>query len=99
MNEVPNATVIITNPTHYAIALKYDHETMDAPILVAKGLDLMALRIREIGRSNQIPIVENPPLARTLYKGVDVSQEIPPQHYKAVADVINFIMSLKKDLH
>jgi flagellar biosynthetic protein FlhB len=99
MNDVPNATVIITNPTHYAVALKYDHETMDAPILVAKGLDLMALRIREIGRNNQIPIVENPPLARALYKGVDVSQEIPPQHYKAVADVINFIMSLKKDLY
>lgn len=99
MNEVPNATVIITNPTHYAVALKYDHETMDAPILVAKGLDLMAMRIREIGRNNHIPIVENPPLARALYKGVDVSQEIPPQHYKAVADVINFIMSLKKDLY
>ncbi|WP_032112178.1 flagellar biosynthesis protein FlhB [Candidatus Paracaedibacter symbiosus] len=96
MKEVPNSSVIVMNPTHYAVALKYEPETMDAPVVVAKGLDLMALRIRDIGRENKVPIVQNPPLARALYKGVEVSQEIPTEHYKAVAEIINFVMNLKK---
>lgn len=96
MTEVPKATVIITNPTHYAVALQYEVDTMDAPVVVAKGVELMALKIREIARDHKIPIVENPPLARALFKGVKVTQEIPTEHYKAVAEVINFIISLKK---
>lgn len=95
MQAVPTATVIVTNPTHYAIALKYDR-TMPAPLLVAKGLDLVAERIRDIARQNFIPIVENPPLARTLFASVEIDQEIPPEHYKAVAEVIGYVMRLRK---
>lgn len=94
--EVPQATVVITNPTHYAVALRYEQDTMEAPVVVAKGVELLALRIREIANAHRIPIVENPPLARALYKGVDVTHQIPQEHYKAVAEVINYIMSLKK---
>lgn len=99
MNEVPAATVVITNPTHYSVALKYDPDGMNAPVVVAKGLDLIALKIQDIARNNKVPIVQNPPLARALYKGVEITQEIPPEHYKAVAEVINFVMSLKKNLY
>lgn len=99
MSNVPKATVILTNPTHFSVALRYEHETMDAPIVVAKGVDLIALKIREIGRENNIPIVENAPLARALYKSVEIDQEIPPEHYKAVADVIRFVMNLKNRLY
>jgi flagellar biosynthetic protein FlhB len=95
MQAVPTATVIVTNPTHYAIALKYDR-TMPAPLLVAKGLDLVAERIRDVARQNFIPIVENPPLARTLFASVEIDQEIPPEHYKAVAEVIGYVMRLRK---
>lgn len=97
--EVPTATVVIVNPTHYSVALKYDPEAMNAPVVIAKGLDLIALKIQEIARDHKIPIVQNPPLARALYKGVEITQEIPPEHYKAVAEVINFIMNLKKNLY
>lgn len=97
--EVPNATVVITNPTHYSVALKYDPEMMNAPVVVAKGLDLIALKIQDIARTNKVPVVQNPPLARALYKSVEITQEIPQEHYKAVAEVINFVMSLKKDLY
>lgn len=99
INEVPEATVVITNPTHFSVALRYEHETMDAPVVIAKGMDLIALKIREIARENNVPIVENPPLARALYKGVEINQEIPQEHYKAVADVIRFVMTLKKRLY
>jgi flagellar biosynthetic protein FlhB len=95
MAAVPTATVIVTNPTHFACALKYDR-TMPAPILVAKGLDLVAERIREVARKNFVPIVENPPLARTLFAAVDIDQEIPPEHYKAVAEVIGYVLRLRK---
>jgi flagellar biosynthetic protein FlhB len=95
MAAVPTATVVVTNPTHYACALKYD-QTMNAPVLVAKGVELVALRIIDKARENFIPVVENPPLARTLYATVEVDDEIPREHYKAVAEVIGFVMRLKK---
>lgn len=89
-------TAIITNPTHYAVAISYFPETMDAPVVVAKGINFVALKIRELGQELKVPVVENPPLARALYASVEVEQEIPPEHYKAVADVIRFVMMLKK---
>ena len=95
MAAVPTATVVVTNPTHYACALKYD-QTMNAPVLVAKGVEFLALRIIETARMNFVPVVENPPLARTLYNVVEVDDEIPREHYKAVAEVIGFVMRLKK---
>jgi flagellar biosynthetic protein FlhB len=98
MAAVPKSDVIITNPTHYAIALKYDTDTMSAPILVAKGVDLVAKRIRDLGTEHDVPIVENPPLARALYATVELDQEIPPEHYKAVAEVIGYVMRLKGKL-
>lgn len=88
---VPKATVIIVNPTHYAVALKYE-KGMPAPVCVAKGIDEVALKIREIARDHRIPIVENPPLARALHATVEVEDEIPADHYKAVAEVIGFIL-------
>lgn len=96
MTAVPDATVVIMNPTHYAVALKYDMDTMDAPVVVAKGLDFVALKIKEVAKEHKIPIVENPPLARALFSSTEIEQEIPPEHYKAVADVIRFVMKLKK---
>ena len=94
---VPKATVIITNPTHYAVALQYERG-MEAPICLAKGMDLMALKIREIAGAHDIPIVENPPLARTLHATVEIDQAIPPEHYKAVAEVIGYVMKLRRSL-
>jgi flagellar biosynthetic protein FlhB len=96
MAAVPSATVVVTNPTHYAVALKYD-DGMGAPVLVAKGIDSIALKIREIAGENNIPIVENPPLARALHASVDIDKEVPEEHYKAVAEVIGFVMRLKKN--
>ena len=95
MAAIPKASVIITNPTHYAIALQYDMDAMAAPKVVAKGVDYLAKRIRQIAETHEIPIVENPPLARALYAAVEVDQEIPQEHYKAVAEVIGFVMRLK----
>jgi flagellar biosynthetic protein FlhB len=95
MAAVPSATVVITNPTHYAVALKYDRE-MAAPQCVAKGADATALRIRELAKSHDVPIVENPPLARALYAAIDVDETIPAEHFKAVAEVIGFVMRLKR---
>ena len=92
---VPKAAVVITNPTHYAIALEYERG-MDAPICVAKGVDSMALKIREIAGKHSVPIVENPPLARALHATVDIDQPIPPEHYKAVAEVIGYVMRLRR---
>jgi len=96
MQAVPTATVVVTNPTHYACALKYD-QGMNAPVLVAKGVELVAFRIIEKARENFIPIVQNPPLSRTLYATVEVDDEIPREHYKAVAEVIGYVMRLKKN--
>ncbi|MET3924903.1 flagellar biosynthesis protein FlhB [Devosia sp. 2618] len=95
MAAVPDATVIITNPTHFAVALKYDRG-MKAPLCVAKGADAVALRIRELAKDNDVPIVENPPLARALFASVDIDDTIPNEHFKAVAEVIGFVMRLKQ---
>lgn len=94
MAAVPTSTVVITNPTHFAVALKYDKNTMNAPRVVAKGKDLVALKIREIATENKVPLVRNPPLAQALFKNVDLDQEIPEVHYKAVAEVIRYVMRL-----
>lgn len=98
MAAVPQASVVVTNPTHYAVALKYDMDSMGAPVLVAKGADLVAKRIRELADENEVPIVENPPLARALFATVELDQEVPPEHYKAVAEVIGYVMKLKGHL-
>ena len=95
MAAVPEADVVITNPTHYAVALRYDSMSMNAPKLLAKGVDILAAKIREIANEHEIPIVENPPLTRALYQSVDLDQEIPPEHYKAVAEVIGYVMRLR----
>lgn len=94
-SEVPKADVIVTNPTHYSVALRYDTESMRAPKVVAKGVDHLALHIRHIARSNGVPIVERPPLARGLYFGVDVGREIPAEFYEAVAEVLAFVYRLE----
>lgn len=95
MQAVPEADVVITNPTHYAVALKYDAETMPAPKLVAKGLDAVAERIRDKADEYDVPIVENPPLARALYASVDLDHEIPQEHFQAVAEIIAYVMRLR----
>jgi len=95
MQAVPQADVIITNPTHFAIALKYDGETMDAPVCVAKGMDDVALRIREVAKESDVQIVENKPLARALYDAVEIDEIIPVEHYKAVAEIISYVYGLK----
>ena len=95
MAEVPKADVVITNPTHYAVALKYKMEEMDAPVCVAKGLNEVALRIRQVAEEHEIPVVENPPLARVLYSTVELEDEIPSEHFVAVAEVIGYVMRLK----
>jgi len=95
MAAVPKATVVVTNPTHFAVALQYERG-MNAPVCVAKGADLIALKIREVARENNVPIVENPPLARTLHATVEIDQEVPPEQYKAVAEVIGYVMRLRR---
>ena len=96
MAAVPDADVVITNPTHYAVALEYKHGSMDVPRLVAKGVDEVALKIREVANEHGVPIVEDPPLARALFASVELEEEVPPDHYKAVAGVIGYVMKLKK---
>jgi flagellar biosynthetic protein FlhB len=97
MAAVPKASVIITNPTHYAVALSYERG-MSAPICVAKGVDVIALKIREIAKAHDIPIVENVPLARALHATVEIDDEIPVEHYHAVAEIIGYVMGLKRGL-
>jgi flagellar biosynthetic protein FlhB len=94
MQAVPTADVVITNPIHVAVALKYDAKSMSAPIVVAKGAEFLAARIREIATENDIPIVENPPLARALYEAVQVGREIPADLYQTVAEVLAYVYSL-----
>jgi len=91
---VPKATVVITNPTHFAVALHYESGKTMAPVCVAKGADALALRIREVAKQHDVPIVENPPLARALYASVEVDDAIPTEHFKAVAQVIGYVMKL-----
>lgn len=97
MQEVPKADVIITNPTHYAVAIKYDKEKYDAPYVLAKGADLIAENIKKVARENNVPIVENKPLARMLYDTVDIDCTIPQDMYQAVAEVLAYVYSLKED--
>jgi flagellar biosynthesis protein FlhB len=94
MANVPKASVVVTNPTHYAVALRYE-AGMAAPVCIAKGLDSVALTIRKVAAEHEVTIVENPPLARALHATVEIDQEIPDEHYKAVAEVISFVMKLK----
>ena len=93
MQAVPTATVVVMNPTHYAVALKYDASETPAPLCVAKGMDSLALKIREVAEAHGVPVIEDAPLARALYATVDIDEIIPPAHYEAVAKVIGFILS------
>ena len=96
MQELPQADVIITNPTHIAVALKYDEGTGTAPVVIAKGEDYLAQRIKEVAGEHNIAIVENKPLARMLYANVDIGQEIPPELYQAVAEILAAIFKGRK---
>ncbi len=95
MAAVPQADVVVTNPTHFAVALQYDTESMAAPTVVAKGADAVAFRIRELAEASDVPIVENPPLARALFGGVDLDQQIPEEHYQAVAQIISYVYRIR----
>lgn len=96
MQAVPKADVVVTNPTHYAVALQYDSQKMAAPTVVAKGMNLIALRIRELAQQHSVPIVENPPLAQSLYRTVDIGEQIPPELYQAVAEVLAYVYRLRR---
>ena len=96
MSSVPDADVVITNPTHYAVALKYDNVVDKAPKVVAKGIDFVAINIRNIAKENKIPIIENPALARSLYDQIEVDREIPSEFYKAMAEVFSYVYELKR---
>ena len=96
LKDVATATAVVVNPTHYAVAIRYQHDSMATPIIVAKGKNLLALRIRQIATDHQIPLVENPPLAQALYKSVDVGREIPPHLYRAVAEILAYIYRLAR---
>ena len=95
MDEIPEADVVVANPTHYAVALRYDMESMNAPKLVAKGQNLIAEKIKEVAKQAGVPIVENKPLAQTLFKAVEIGAEIPDDLYKAVAEVLAYVFRLK----
>jgi flagellar biosynthetic protein FlhB len=94
MKEVPTATAVLVNPTHYAVAIRYEMDTMAAPVVVAKGRNWLALRIRQIATDHQIPIIENPPLARAMYKAADVGQVIPQEFFKAIAEILAYVYKL-----
>lgn len=94
MADVPTATVVVMNPTHYAVALRYVHGETPAPVCVAKGIDALALKIRGVAEKADVPVIENPPLARALYPAVKVGQPIPEDHYEAVANIISFVMGV-----
>jgi flagellar biosynthetic protein FlhB len=95
MKKLPEADVVITNPTHYAVAIKYDADMYDAPYVIAKGADHLAQRIKDVAKENNIEIVENKPLARMLYANVEIGQVVPPELYQAVAEVLAFVYHLK----
>ena len=95
MQELPQADVVITNPTHYAVAIRYDADLYDAPKVIAKGEDYLAQRIKDIAKENGIEIVENKPLARMLYANVEVGEFVPPELYQAVAEVLAFVYHLQ----
>ncbi len=98
MMKVPNASVVVTNPTHFAVALEYDGTKMAAPVVTAKGADKVAARIREVAQEHEVPIVSNPPLARALFDTVELDEPIEPEHYRAVAEVISYVYKLKGKL-
>jgi flagellar biosynthetic protein FlhB len=98
MAQVPTASVVIMNPTHYAVALKYESGKMEAPVCVAKGVDALALKIREVAEENNVPVVENVALARALHAAVEIDEAVPPEHFKAVAQVIGYVMRLNGQL-
>jgi flagellar biosynthesis protein FlhB len=98
MAAVPEATVVIMNPTHFAVALKYESGKTAAPVCVAKGVDALALRIRAVAEENDVPVVENPPLARALHAAIEIDDPVPPEHFKAVAQVIGYVMRLQGKL-
>jgi flagellar biosynthetic protein FlhB len=98
MAAVPTASVVVTNPTHYAVALRYDHGKTAAPVVVAKGVDAVALKIREVATAAGVPLVENRPLARALHAAAEIDHPIPPEHYAAVAEVIGYVMRLARRL-
>jgi flagellar biosynthetic protein FlhB len=95
MQQVPTADVVITNPTHYSVALRYEETRMNAPIVVAKGQDLIALRIRELAAEHKIPVVEAPPLARALHANCELGDAIPANLYAAVAKVLTYVYQLR----
>lgn len=97
MQDIPHADVIITNPTHFAVAISYDSDASSAPLVVAKGADYLAAKIKKIAKENEVQIIENKPLARTLYYTVDIGDEVPPELYQAVAEVLAFVYSLKNN--
>src|SRR5699024_1386784 len=96
MSEVPNADVIITNPTHYAIAIKYNEEKADAPYVVAKGVDFTALKIKEVAKKHKVMMVENRPLARALYQQVDIDQVISEEFFQAVAEILAYVYQIQR---
>lgn len=98
MQEIPKADVVIVNPTHYAVALSYDPDKNDAPVVLAKGQDYMALKIKEKAKEYDITIVENKPLAQALYGTTEIGQAIPPDLYHAVAEVLAYVYGLKQDI-
>jgi flagellar biosynthesis protein FlhB len=98
MQAVPTADVVITNPTHYSVALKYNPDEDDAPIVVAKGVDELAMRIRETAKEHNVIVFPNPPLARLLFDTVEVDEMVPPDQYKAVAEIISYVFKLKGKL-
>lgn len=98
MSSVPEADVVITNPTHYSVALKYDQNTMDAPVVIAKGVDNVAMRIREVAKEHDIVLYEAPPLARALFDTLEINDMIPEEHFQAVAKVISYVFKLKRKL-
>jgi flagellar biosynthetic protein FlhB len=95
MAAVPKADVVVTNPTHFAVAMKYEPGSNRAPVVLAKGADFIAANIRKLAEEHKIPIVQNPPLARALYDTVEIDQEVPAEYYRAVAEVITFVFKLK----
>jgi flagellar biosynthetic protein FlhB len=97
MASVPQATVVIMNPTHFAVALKYESGKMEAPVCVAKGVDALALRIRAVAEEHDVPVIENAPLARALHASIEVDEVVPPEHYKAVAQIIGYVMRLSSN--
>jgi flagellar biosynthetic protein FlhB len=94
IRDVPKVTAVIVNPTHFAVAIRYDLETMSSPVVVAKGKNWLALQIRQVAVQHQVPIIENPPLARALYSAIDVGRPIPPEFYRAMAEILAYIYKM-----